>query len=102
MMKLEDFIEQRFTPDHILTLKRGGRIHFEVNRRHVVAELGSKPLREVKREDVQRLCAGLLAKMYTMCKDRARKVKDKATGKRVELSSGARAKSAIAFRSPCI
>jgi hypothetical protein len=49
-----------------MTLKRGGRIHYEVNLKHVVAELGNKPLREVKHEDAQLRCAGMLHKTYSV------------------------------------
>jgi integrase len=69
LMKVKDFIERRFQPEHVLALKSGGRDHYAVQLKHLVAELGEMSLREVKREHVQRMCLGLLQKTYTLGKD---------------------------------
>lgn len=69
LMKVKDFVERRFNPEHVLALKRGGREHYDTQLKHLVAELGEMSLRDVKREHVQRMCLGLLQKTYTVGKD---------------------------------
>lgn len=85
LMLVRDFVERRFKPEYVTTLKPGGQDHYDVVLKHVTAALGGMPLRTVKHEHVQRMCLDLLKKTYTIGKDRVREVKDKATGKRVEL-----------------
>lgn len=85
LMKVKDFVERRFGPEYVLALKPGGQVHYRVQLAHVVENLGGMSLRDVKHEHVQRLCLGLLQRTYMIGKDRVRKVRDKATGKRVEV-----------------
>jgi hypothetical protein len=74
LMKVKDFIERRFVPEHVLALKRGGREHYDTQLKHLVAELGEMSLRDVKREHVQRMCPGLLQKTYTIGKKKPRQI----------------------------
>ena len=80
LMLVRDFIERRFKPEYVPSLKRGGQDHYAVELKHVVAALGEMPLREVKHQHVQRMCLDLLEKTYTVGKDRIRKIKDSRTG----------------------
>jgi len=80
LMKLKDFVEKRFTPEHVLSLKPGGQVHYRVNLPHVIKDLGELSLREVKPHHVQQLCLALLNKTYTVGKDRQRRIKDPETG----------------------
>jgi integrase len=64
LMKFRDFVDKFFIPGHVVMLKIGGRVHYDVNLKHVLGELGNKPLRDIKHHDVQGLCLGMLTKSY--------------------------------------
>ena len=91
LMLVKDFIDRRFMPEYVASMKRGGQDHYEVELKHVLAAIGELPLREVKHEHVQRMCLDLLKKTYTVGKDRVRQIKDRKTGK-VTLVTKSRAR----------
>lgn len=63
MRTLREFIEQRFEPDVIATLKPGGRDHYKtILKNHVLPTLGSMRLRELSAAHVQAVLNGKLAK----------------------------------------
>ena len=63
---IQNFVEQRFLPDHVLLLKRSGRSHYEAMLKHVLPALGTIRLKDLTPADVQHLVSSMLARSYSV------------------------------------
>ena len=61
VMTVAQFVERRFMPGHVAMLKQAGRAHYTAMLKRIMPALGSTRLRDVRKDDVQRLVAGVLA-----------------------------------------
>lgn len=65
-MTLASFVERKFLPEHVVLLKRSGRLHYESMLKHVMPALGDQRLRDITGEDIQRLVSSKLARKYSV------------------------------------
>ena len=63
---IANFVEQRFLPDHVASLKRSGRSHYEAMLKHVLPSLRNIRLKDITAAHVQRLASSMLAKNYSV------------------------------------
>jgi integrase len=63
---IENFVEQRFLPDHVALLKRSGRSHYESMLKHVLPLLGKLRLKDTTAADIQKVISAMLKKNYSV------------------------------------
>lgn len=61
-----NFVERKFTPEHVAMLKKAGREHYAWVLKLVLPALGEMRLRDVQLDDVQRFISGLLRNRYSV------------------------------------
>ena len=61
VMTVAQFVERRFLPGHVAMLKPAGRAHYAWALKHILPALGASRLRDVRKDDIQRIVSGLLA-----------------------------------------
>lgn len=65
VMKLADFVSQRFQPNHVDRLKAAGRKHYATMLDHIIPVLGKLRLCDVRKEHVETLVSRFLSGTYT-------------------------------------
>lgn len=66
VMTVGQFVEQCFIPEHVATLKRSGRLHYQSMLKHVLRFLSAERIRDVAMDLVQRLVSSMVAQGYSV------------------------------------